>query len=181
MDAHAAGRIWATAVRPDVIYGPRDRQFVPRIARLLSRGVMPIFGAGDNTLAIVHAANVADGIRRAACTDYAGGRVYNLANDYDITLREFIRLAAHGLGRRVRTIRLPAPVGRTMIAALAAGLRVTRGPSLAAQIRSSFAFMTRNNPFTSERARAELGWAPPVTPDAGIPEAFAWWKTYTSQ
>ena len=31
-EAHARGRIWATAVRPCVIYGARDRQFVPRIA-----------------------------------------------------------------------------------------------------------------------------------------------------
>jgi nucleoside-diphosphate-sugar epimerase len=38
LEAHAAGRIWATAVRPSVIYGPHDRQFVPRIARMLRRG-----------------------------------------------------------------------------------------------------------------------------------------------
>ena len=33
LGAHRAGRVWATTLRPDVIYGPRDRQFVPRIAR----------------------------------------------------------------------------------------------------------------------------------------------------
>ena len=28
LKAHREGRVWATAVRPDVIYGKRDRQFV---------------------------------------------------------------------------------------------------------------------------------------------------------
>jgi hypothetical protein len=37
-------------------------------------------------------------------------------------------------------------------------------------------FLTRDNPFTSERARRELGWAPPVRPEVGIPDAFRWWK-----
>ena len=46
LDAHREGRIWATAVRPDVIYGRYDRQFVPRLARLLRRGFAPIIGGG---------------------------------------------------------------------------------------------------------------------------------------
>src|SRR5262249_957357 len=89
LDAHAAGRIWATAVRPDVIYGRRDRQFVPRIGRLLQRGFAPLIGGGTSTLAIVHVANVADGAVRAALHAGAGGRAYNLANDYDVTVRQF--------------------------------------------------------------------------------------------
>ncbi|MEO8622277.1 MAG: NAD-dependent epimerase/dehydratase family protein, partial [bacterium] len=79
LDAHRDGRIWATAVRPDVIYGRYDRQFVPRLAPMLRRGFVPIIGDGSTTLAIVHAENVADGIVRAAMTDVAGGRAYNLA------------------------------------------------------------------------------------------------------
>ncbi|HEX3865997.1 MAG TPA: NAD-dependent epimerase/dehydratase family protein, partial [Gemmatimonadaceae bacterium] len=100
MTAHAAGRIWATAVRPSVIYGRRDRQFVPRIARLLRAGIGPVIGGGRSILAIVHAANVADGALRAAMNDGAGGRAYNLTNDYDVTVRDFFRLAGRGLGKR---------------------------------------------------------------------------------
>ncbi|HET9684562.1 MAG TPA: NAD-dependent epimerase/dehydratase family protein, partial [Gemmatimonadaceae bacterium] len=98
MQAHAEGRLWATAVRPDVVYGARDRQFVPRIAKLLRLGVAPVIGGGRSTLAVVHAANVADGMVRAAMHDDAGGRAYNLANDYDVTVAEFFRLAGEGLG-----------------------------------------------------------------------------------
>ncbi|HEX5580839.1 MAG TPA: NAD-dependent epimerase/dehydratase family protein, partial [Gemmatimonadaceae bacterium] len=29
LDAHRRGELWAAAIRPSVLYGPRDRQFVP--------------------------------------------------------------------------------------------------------------------------------------------------------
>ena len=43
-------------------------------------------------------------------------------------------------------------------------------------MRGVFDLLARDNPFTSNRARQELGWSPYMTPEIGIPEAFAWWK-----
>lgn len=171
LDAHAEGRLWATAVRPDVVYGERDRQFVPRIARLLRFGVAPVIAGGRNTLAVVHAANVADGMVRAAAHDAAGGRAYNLANDYDVTVAEFFELAGVGLGRRVRCVSVPAlAAGAVMrVAARVAPAR------LRSSLRQSVDFLTRDNPFTSERAREELRWDPQVQPREGVVGAFRWY------
>ena len=43
---------------------------------------------------------------------------------------------------------------------------------------ASLDFLSRDNPFTSERARRELGWDPPVRPEDGVPDAFRWWATH---
>jgi nucleoside-diphosphate-sugar epimerase len=171
LDAHAQGKLWATAVRPDVVYGARDRQFVPRIAKLLRFGVAPVVGGGGSTLAVVHAANVADGMVRAAVHDPAGGRAYNLANDYDVTVAEFFRLAGDGLGERLRFVSVPASVARVVMR-VAASVAPAR---LRSSLRQSVDFLTRDNPFSSARARRELGWNPPVRPEAGVPEAFRWY------
>lgn len=178
MQAHAEGRLWATALRPSVIYGPRDRQFVPRIARILRFGIAPIVGSGSSTLSVVHAANVADGVVRAATSDVAGGRAYNLANDYDVAVADFFRLAGEGLGRRVRLLRLPKSVASAAMYLVKAGLALTTGGSLSVVATTSLDFLTKDNPFASERARRELGWAPPVRPDEGIPASFRWWREH---
>lgn len=178
MRAHAEGRVWATTVRPCVIYGRRDRQFVPRVARLLRPGVAPLLDGGRTTLPIVHAASVADAAVRAVQADVAGGRAYNATNDFDVTVRDFFRLAGEGLGRRVRLVPMPA---RLVSAAVRTGLKVASlatGGGLNVVAGSSLGFLTRDNPFSSERAREELGWSPPVPPEAGIPEAFRWWKEH---
>lgn len=177
MQAHAERRIWATAVRPDVIYGRYDRQFVPRVAGTMARGVWPRFGSGESTMAIVHAANVADGIVRAADIDAAGGRAYNLANDFDVSVNEFVRLAAEGLGRDVWRVPVPIPLAKMMFRGMGLVMRLVKGASMSRETLNALAFLTRDNPFTSQRARKELGWAPPMRPEQGVPEAFRWWKS----
>jgi len=178
MAAHAAGRIWATAVRPCVIYGPRDRQFTPRIGRLLSHGVAPLVGGGGATLAVVHAANVADGAIRAAMHDAAGGRSYNLANEDPVSVRRFLELAAMGMGRKVRMLSIPEPIARALFGVARFGMRTLSGGRLNAVSDASLSFLTRDNPFTSERAKRELGWRPLVRPEDGVPASFRWWAAH---
>ena len=175
MDAHAAGRIWATAVRPVVVYGRRDRQFVPRVARLLRFGIAPIIGGGTTSFSIVHAANVADGIVRAPFVDRAGGRAYNLANDFDVTVRRFFDLAGAGLGKRLRLLSIPPAVAQGGLSGVKATLRALSGGRMSVVSTASLNWFTRDNPFSSERARRELGWSPSVRPEDGIPDAFHWW------
>lgn len=178
MEAHAGGRLWATAVRPDVIYGTHDRQFVPRVARLMRRGIVPLVGGGRSTLAVVHAANVADGMVRAAQTDAAGGRAYNLANDHDITVEEFFRLGCAGLGIRMRRLPIPYLVARSALGVFQLVAPLLFGSRYSAAGAASLDFLSRDNPFSSERARRELGWAPPVRHEDGVPEAFRWWSAH---
>lgn len=178
MAAHAAGRIWATAVRPDVIYGTHDRQFVPRIGRMLRHGVAPLVGGGRTTMAVVHAANVADGMVRAAVTDAAGGRAYNLANDFDVTVAEFFALAAEGMETTLRRIPIPRFVARAGIAVAGLVAPLLASEQLRAAFAASYDFIARDNPFTSDRARRELGWDPQVRPETGVVEAFRWWMKH---
>jgi nucleoside-diphosphate-sugar epimerase len=176
LDAHARGRIWATAVRPCIIYGERDRQFIPRIARGLRFRIAPVFGSGTTTMPIVAAANVAQGAILAAAHAGAGGRAYNLANDFDVTLRDFYRYAAEGLGHRIQIMRIPMSVAT---AAFRAWLRLARlkgGGAARIVSRDSLDVATRDNPFTSERARQELGWMPRVRPEQALVDAFRWWR-----
>jgi nucleoside-diphosphate-sugar epimerase len=178
MEAHASGRIWATAVRPTVIYGRRDRQFVPRAARLLKRGFAPLIGGGRSTLSLVHAANVADGAVLAAQTEIAGGRVYNLAHDFDVSVRDCFLLAAQGLGRTVHFIPIPVALAGGAVRALKTMMGLFTGGRWSAVSNASIRMLTRDNPFTSERARRELGWSPRVRPEEGIPDAFRWWREH---
>jgi nucleoside-diphosphate-sugar epimerase len=176
MEAHRTGRVWATAVRPDVIYGRRDRQFVPRIARILTFGIAPSIDGGRATLAMVHAANVADGAVRAAMSDRAGGRAYNLANDFDVTARDFFLLAGNGLGKRVRLFEVSKSAAQRTIGGAIMALKTLSMGRMSVLSKDSLDFLMRDNPFTSERARRELGWAPTMRHEEGIPDAFRWWR-----
>jgi nucleoside-diphosphate-sugar epimerase len=170
--AHREGRVWATAVRPDVIYGRRDRHFVPRMVTLLRFGAIPLLKGGRTTMAIVHAQNVAEGCVLAATSDIAGGKAYNLANDYDVSVRRFFELGGEGIGSRPRFLPLPMWLAEGAIRGVRSVTRALTGSSLVNF--AALSFLSEDNPFSSERAKRELGWAPTMRPEVGVPDAFIW-------
>jgi len=178
MRAHERGEVWATAIRPPILYGERDRQFIPRIAPIIARGVFPLFGGGGTTLPMVHANSVAEGALCAARADGAAGRVYNLTTDFPVTVRELLRYAADGLERRVFTPTIPVSAGKPMFALLGVALRLVGRADLAGRSAGTLRMLTRDNPFVSERARAELAWKPTLRPEVGISEALRWWRRH---
>jgi 2-alkyl-3-oxoalkanoate reductase len=174
--AHQHGQVWATVVRPSVVYGPRDRQFVPRMATLIRRAAIPLLKGGRTTMGVVHAANVAQGSVLAATTDIAGGKAYNLANDYDVTVRQFFELAGEGLGRRPLWIPMPMWAAKGVMKVAKRVIRLVSGGRLNVGSNSALSFISEDNPFSSDLAKRELGWAPSMRPEIGIPAAFRWWR-----
>lgn len=177
LNGHLAGRVWAAVVRPPVMYGKRDRQFAPRVAPLLLKGLFPLIGGGRTTLTLVHADAVALGAVRALESDLAGGRVYHLTNDFDVTAEDLVRGASVGLGIRIRAPAVPVPLGRAGFGLLGLALLATGRWDLVPHAAGTFRMLTRDNPFTSRRARTELGWTPTIRPEQGLPEAFRWWAS----
>ena len=178
MDAQGSGRIWAAIVRPPVMYGERDRQFIPRIGAVMDRGIFPLCGGGATTLPVVHANAVAEGAILAARTDTANGRVYNLTTDFPLTVASLVALARIGLARRIRAPSLSLRTSHLCFQAMELGLRVVGRGDLAAHASGTLEMLTHDNPFSAARAREELQWAPTIHPATGVPDAFCWWKAH---
>ena len=159
---HNEGRLRVSTVRPCFVYGEGDRLVVPRVVRLVRSRVGFTVGWGRNSLALVHAGNVAEGAVLALAKDAAAGRSYNLANDFPITQRDLFRLAARAMGRRRLTVPLPGAIAR----------RLVRNSSPVQ--RRGLAFLALQNPFVSDRARQELGWTPSTPHGVGLSRAVAW-------
>jgi nucleoside-diphosphate-sugar epimerase len=168
------GGLWAVALRPNVIYGERDRLFSPRVARVVRWGVVPQIGPGGNVLSIVYAGNVAAAVLAALDADAPGGRAYNVTNDGALTQREFVDAFAAALDTRVRRLRVaraPAAVAVGVVMALA---RLARPGRYGGVAHGAVHFLAGDNPYRSDRARAELGWRPPVEPRTAIERTVRW-------
>ena len=175
-EATLEGRIWATILRPPVMYGRWDRQFLPRLAPVLEKGIFPLFGRGRSVLTLVSAGAVSEGAILASQTEQARGEVYHLTNDFPVRVRDLLVFAEEGLGHPIRSPNLPLSAARVGFTALACGLIAAGHRDLSRHAQGLLEMVTRDNPFTSEKARRELGWAPQVHPSRGLPEAFRWWK-----
>lgn len=172
---HREGLLEVTVVRPDVIYGERDRVVIPLFARYVKSPVVLTVGRGDRALPLVYAGNVAQGIVTALTSPQAGGRVYNLATDYPITQLRFFGLIAEHLGRRPVLLPLPYRLAATAAWGIEALARVTGGRRPVVS-RRHIAFMGLGNPFSSRRAQEELGWRPEVPHEEGVRRSVEWWR-----
>ena len=91
-----------TIVKPSWLYGPRDRSSMPRLIRAIRAGRARIIGDGTNRLNLTYAGNEAEGCILAATSERAIGQTYNLSNDGEITLQEYLNKIAAHLVRQAR-------------------------------------------------------------------------------
>lgn len=155
-----------TVIRPDVIYGERDRLFAPRIYRSIRARILPLVGPGTNHLPCVYAGNVASAIVAALQRPRPGFRAYNVTRDAGapLTVREFMQAFAAAAGVRIRLLRLPVSLARWM-------LMIWSGRRLA---RAALAFMTGEDPYVTDLIERELEWRPSVDTRTAIGRTVRW-------
>ena len=160
----ARGGVSVTAIRPNVIYGERDLLFTRRLIANLKRGFLPQVGPGTNHLSCVYAGNVASAILAALDAPVQPGfRAYNVTRDASplLTQREFFAAFAEALGRRTLRVRIPVLVIRGGVRVWSLLIRLFLPGRYTALGNAAMSFILGENPYSTERIRAELGWTPP--------------------
>ena len=174
LEMHRAGAIDVRIVRPILNYGERDRIVLPRVVRYVQSPVVFLVGPGTNRLAVTYAGNTADGAVLALIRPEASGRVYNLSDDFPITQKEFLARFAAGFDRDPTFVRLPYAAAYALgwlIEMLPGRLSTRSGLN-----RRRVSLAGRPSPFSAERARRELGWAPSVPHEEAIRRSVAWYR-----
>lgn len=165
-----------TIVRPSWIFGPRDRQGIPRLVSALCGRWVKIQGRGDNLLNIVYAGDVAAGAIAAASQASAAGRTYHLCSDGEVTQKQFLDAWTDALGLpRIERHVSPAYayLGGLFGDLVARGLRWQRPPHIS---RYTVGLMARPATYSSARAKAQLGWQPRVPVLEGIRRSLEWYR-----
>lgn len=162
-------------VRPPVVYGPRDREFL-RLFRLVRRGLNPVFGRGDQEISIVYAPDLAEAIVRAGTVDRATGQVYHAAHAQGVSYRCLGLAIGRALGRTPHTVPVPIPVAAAIVwamerAAGAAGQRSVVSVDRLDEFRAPAWLIA------VDKAERELGWRAAHDLDAGTRETAAWYRT----
>ena len=173
-EAHERGRIECTVLRPAIVYGPRDRTVLPRLARLLHAGRLRIAGRGDNRVHVLYAADLADAALRAAEAPSAAGRAYNLDGDEPVTQRRFLEAVAEITGAPPPTRSAPlVPLYCLGLLHEIAGhlRRRDQAPDLT---RYLVALTGGETHYETARAARDLDWRPTTLLREGMAHTRAW-------
>lgn len=153
------------AVRPRLVWGPRDETLAPVLRRMAAEGSFAWLDGGRARTSTTHVANLAHALLLALSAG-RGGEAYFVADDGTRTLREVLGslVAPDGVALPDRDV--PGWLARpAAIAMEAAWSAVGRKPPTTA---FAAAMMSRTVTVRTDKARAELGYAPVVSVEAGL-------------
>jgi nucleoside-diphosphate-sugar epimerase len=169
-----SARLPVTILRPSAVYGPRDRSFLGYF-RLVRRGFLLEFGAGERHLSLCHVTDLVAGILRAADSQPASGSVYFVADSEPYSWREVEQVLCDTLGVDARRLTLP----RWLLHALGAlGQGVGAVSRVPVQLNRARAAELLERRWTCDTglARRELGYASKTTLRAGLQQSVRWYE-----
>lgn len=160
-------------LRPAGVYGPRDTDLLP-LFKLAKLGLLPA-PAGGGVLQPVHALDVAGAVLAAASRP-AHFEPFPVAEPNSYTWPEVGRELEAALGRKVRTVQVPAAVF------LAAGYGLEKAAKLlglAPQLDSRRARALAVHTYTCDvsKTRSELAWQPRYSLTEGLAQTARWYES----
>lgn len=178
LEASGSEGLTVCALRPHLIWGPRDNHIIPRILARARAGKLAIIGDGRNKVDVVYVENAARAHLQAADRLEPGsaldGSAYFLSQGEPVVLWDFINSILEGFG--VAPVRRRVPVG--IASFLGGGMElVYRGLGLSGEPRMT-RFLARelstHHWFDISAARRDFGYDPEAIPtDEGLRRLFA--------
>lgn len=154
-----------TALRPHLVWGPGDRNVVPRVLALAGAGRLRIVGGGRNRIDITHIENVVDAhlLAERAVDGRAAGRAYFITNGEPIVLWDWINQLLTGLGRPPVTKRISLRGAYAIGSVLETLWRVLPLRGEPPMTRFVAKEMATDHWFRIDAARRDLGYRPRVS------------------
>jgi nucleoside-diphosphate-sugar epimerase len=169
--AHSAGEVAVTVVRPGDVYGPRSRPWTVIPVEETRRGRLILPARGKGVFSPIYVDDLVDGIALAATHPAASGQAFNLTGPTTVSCAEFFGHYARMLGM---------PPQRTVPTAVAVALASAVGSYENARGRPSelnaetVRYLTRTGGYSRAKAQALLGWVPQISLDEGMRRTEAW-------
>ncbi len=171
LQAHAAGELDCTVVRPGDVYGPGSRPWTLLPLEYIRAGRFLLPARGRGTFSAVYVDDLADGVMLAATHPDAAGQVFTLGPAAGVSTREFFGHYYRMLGRRGPICLPTAPA----VALAAAADRVERLRGNRTEVNAaSMRYLARSGGYSIEKACRMLGYAPAVSLDEGMRCTEAW-------
>jgi nucleoside-diphosphate-sugar epimerase len=160
------------ALRPHLIWGPRDTQLVPRLIERARRGFLRRVGDGRNLISMAYVENVAQAHLQAAdalsLTSPVAGQAYFINEPEPVNLWDWINtlLSLAGLPPVTRSISAAAA---TLVGATLEGIHSLLGLSSEPRMtRFLAAQLSRSHWYRIDKAVRDFGFAPRVSVAEGL-------------
>ncbi|MCZ2341184.1 MAG: NAD-dependent epimerase/dehydratase family protein [Bacteroidales bacterium] len=170
-----------TIVRPGFIYGPRDRNVLPRLAERLRKRDVVYIARGKYALNTTYVGNLVDAIFLATENPQAIGEVFNITDGECVSKRQFFETIADGLGLSRPLASVPLWLAKILARWRESVFRRKGKPNPPRVTQATVKFAGLNLDYSIAKARTVLGYEPRIGFAEGMAKAIAWYKEHTTK
>ena len=168
----------ATIIRPPYVYGPRDRQLLPRVLASLQNGQFRFIGSGRTPFSLVSVANVVEVLFLAGTRPDVVGEVFLVTDGEPITRERFIEIICEETGYAKPAGHVPTWMVRLVCPVVEGiySLRRATEPPLVNKFRLKF--MATPLTYDIGKARRILGYEPKACTEESLRGTLSWFREH---
>jgi nucleoside-diphosphate-sugar epimerase len=166
----------AVILRPPYVYGPRDRQFLPRVLGSLAKGEFRFVGSGRQPLSLTYVGNLVEALVLAAVRPNVVGEVFLITDGRAISRVRMMEIICAETGYPMPTRHVPTWLVRVLCPVVEGiwWLKRSKEPPLVNKFRLKF--MATPLSYRIDKARRRLGYEPLVHTEEGLRRTLAWFR-----
>jgi nucleoside-diphosphate-sugar epimerase len=159
-------------VRPRLVWGADDTTLVPRLVEAVRSGQFAWIDGGEALTSTCHVRNVCEAIV-CALRRGGGGDVYFVTDGEPIRVRDFLGALIRSRGVEPPTRSTPLWLALVLARVVELVWRILRLSSTPPVTRTAVLLMGNEMTVSDAKIRAELGYRPSITREAGLAELTA--------
>jgi nucleoside-diphosphate-sugar epimerase len=168
-----------TILRPPYLYGPRDRQFLPRVVQAIEKKIFTYIGDGSQPFTLLYVENLVDALLLAAKQEKRpSGEIYMITDGESITRRRLVEILCEEMGLDRPKKRVPVWLAYALCPLLEGinkAFRIRRPPLIN---RFRIKFMHTYLTFNISKARRELGYQPRLGTEEALRKSIRWFRDH---
>ncbi len=166
--------MWITIIRPTAIFGPGDPERFAMLYRRAAKGRFLMVGDGSTHYHPVYIDNLIDGMFQAMDSDATRGKVYLIANQSSIAIKQLVIEIGKSLDKDVRFIHVPyLPV---LAAAWLCEMIFKCLPYEPPLFRRRIDWFIQNRSFDISAAKRDFNYEPRISLQEGLEHTARWYR-----
>ncbi len=168
----------AVVLRPPYVYGPRDRQFLPRVLESLKSGQFRFIGSGRQPISLCWVGNLVEALYRAATRPDVAGETFLITDGEATTRLRLLEIICEETGHPMPKSHAPTWLVRMLVPIFEMMRSLKKGGKPPLINKFKLKFMATPLTYRIDKARERLGYEPRLDTETALRETLRWFKEH---
>ena len=174
----ASSMVKSVILRPRGIFGPYDKEFIPRVLRIASRGYFPLIRNGNPIVDITYVGNVVHAIMLSLSNiETVSGQIFNITNNQPLKIQNILDILFDALKIKVRLIKVMYSLLKSVTVMTELTSKLTNYAFEPPITSYTLGLLSYSQTLNIHKAQTLLKFKPLVSIEEGINRFAKWYST----